>query len=525
MPRQRRAPRVTRRPRPAAHRPAPVKPLPKPLTPHLPLVPLIPLHPPPVHVPPGNQAPITNNQQPQPSPPPPLDLARIIDEACEFILARKQAHAKQIAWEVGEFLFERVYRGDLGYIETHDPTKPDSLRDIAARTGLGHLRLQSWIRAYVARKYLAPAGIDVDLSMSNFEALRPLILHPDAARAILDLCNRRHLTTQQLDALAVAWKKRLDEGGRLEDLLAASLPPSATPHSHSHSHSPRPLPDHDLTVIRLLGVVLRWLQHLTLSPTLRTSLSRDLTRLRAAVASPSLPLPSPGPITVNPQAALPTAPPDQQLVPDGLPTTNNQQLVDSAVLFIRNCLRRHGLRFALEVGDYLFRHVYGGDRALFRKGGHRWQVDTIQRIARDPRVGFDDDFLYKSIHAFLLVGQVNDALPPAAVPELPLTTWNELWPLDDNPAALVPVAQWAAAQRVPAATVAAIAALVAPYLAHGGSLDDLLAGSQRTPPDTPYRRIRRLLTIIGSLLARAPLSPRSRPRALAALAACLAAVG
>ncbi|MBI5490670.1 MAG: hypothetical protein HY905_25270 [Deltaproteobacteria bacterium] len=487
-----------------------------------------PLAPPPVHLPPAppSQPPAPSPQPPlaptppPPQPPPPIDLSGIIDRACAFILERKKTHAAQIAWEVGEYLFEHLYRADLAYLERNDPTKTDSLGDIAARTGLGRVRLQSWIRAYVARKYLAPAGIDVDLSMSAFEALRPLVLHPDAARAVLDLRRRHHLTIAQLDALAVAWKRRLDEGGHLEDLLAAPLPPSVTP----TSHSPRPRPSHqvpapDLMVIRLARVVLRWLRNVTLAPALRTSLSRDLSRLRSQVASPCLPDPTTLPV-------LPVLP----VLPDQQPITNNQQpppppdLVEAATLFIQQRLRRHGVEFALEVGEYLFRHVYGGDRALFRNGGRQWQRETIQRIARDPRVQLDDNFLYAAIHVFLLVGHATEALPPGKLPELPVSTWNALWPLEEHPEALVPVGEWAAAERVPAKTVAEIAALVAPYLAGGGSLDDLLAGSRPAPPDTPYRRIRRILSILESLLSRAPLSPPSRPRALSALDACLSAL-
>ncbi|MBI5487441.1 MAG: hypothetical protein HY905_08925 [Deltaproteobacteria bacterium] len=182
------------------------------------------------------------------------------------------------------------------------------------------------------------------------------------------------------------------------------------------------------------------------------------------------------------------------------------------------------MQLALELGQYLLQHVYGNDRALFHRGGQPWQHDTIRRIAHDPRVGLDDSFLYQAIHVFLLVGNVTQTLPQAQVPRLPLSTWNALWPLEHDPATLVPVAHWAAAQRIPARTVADIVALVAPYLAAGGSLDDLLAGSHRTPPDTPYRRIQRLLSIIASLLAQNHLSPASRPRALSALDACLAAL-
>ncbi|MBI5502108.1 MAG: hypothetical protein HY907_17830 [Deltaproteobacteria bacterium] len=485
--------RTPPKPRPLSPRPLSPRPLPLP-TPPTPS----PLSPLPLPLPTSPTHPLS---------PSPTELARIIEDACRFILQRKQAHAASIAWEVGEYLFEQVYRGDLDYLERDDPTKTDSLGDIAAGSGVNRVRLASWIRAYVARKYLRPAGIDVDLSMSDFEALRPLALHPEAARAVLDLRTRHGLTTQQLDALAVAWKRRLDEGGRLEDLVAAPLPHSISPRPKP-PHTPRPLPDRDQVPIRLLLIVLRWLRSVSLAPTLRATLLRDVSRLRNQVASSSSPL--------SPPLPFPSPPPLPQ------PTTDNPQpppidLVPSAVRFIRSCVQRHGLRFALEVGQYLFLHVYGGNRAAFRNGGAKWQRETIQRIARDRRVRLDDSFLYKSIHVFLLVGLAADAVPPQQVPELPLTTWNELWPLEEHPDAVVAVGTWAAAERVPARTVALVSSLVAPYLAHGGSLDDLLAGSHRTPPDTPYRRIQRLLAVVRSRLAAAPASPAARPRLLAAL--------
>ncbi|MBI5488857.1 MAG: hypothetical protein HY905_16105 [Deltaproteobacteria bacterium] len=157
-------------------------------------------------------------------------------------------------------------------------------------------------------------------------------------------------------------------------------------------------------------------------------------------------------------------------------------------------------------------HGPGRKGARFCDGRRFWQGQDLE-----------GSFLYKSIHAYLLVGLAAENVPAGALPELSLNKWEALWPLEENPAALARVGAWAAAERVPVATVAEIAALVAPYVARGGSLDDLLAGSARRPPDTPYRRIRRLLGVVRSLLAERPVSPAARPRLLAALDGCLAA--
>ncbi|MBI5489963.1 MAG: hypothetical protein HY905_21695 [Deltaproteobacteria bacterium] len=485
----------------------------------------------PVVGPPLPIAPVTPSSHPEPAAaaggsgqggPTAGEIRRLVDEACEFILGRKEAHAKQMAWEVGEYLFERVYRGDVGYAESRETGKADSLYDIAARTGIGRLRLAGWIRAYIARKYLGAAGIVVDLSMSDFEALRPLALHPEAARAVLELRERHRLTTKQLDALAVAWRRRLDEGGRLEDLVVALLPASATPRPRpSHAHGA--LADGALVPIRLVLVVGRWLRSVTFAPRLRAGLRDELLRLRAAAVSgsPTSPASSslsglPAPPAVSPVAG--PAPGEGEAGPA-------PGVIDAAVDFIRSCVRRHGLRFALEVGEHLFERVYGGDRGLFRNGGLQWQRDTIQRIAVDHRVQLESSFLYKAIHVYLVVGAAGSALPAGGLPELPLTTWGAMWPLEGDPEALVGVGTWAATEGVPAKTVAEIASIVAPYLAGGGSLEDLLAGSRRRPPDTPYRRVRRVLSVVGSMLGRQAVSAAAVPRLLSALDACVAAVG
>ncbi|MBI5501886.1 MAG: hypothetical protein HY907_16705 [Deltaproteobacteria bacterium] len=410
-----------------------------------------------------------------------------------------------------------MYRGDLRAVESRYRRKPDALARIAARSGIGRLRLSAWIRAYIARKYLGAAGLDVDLPMSDFEALRPLALHPDAAREVLALRARHHLSTKRLDALAVEWRRRLDEGGRLEDLVAAVRPVAASPRP-GKPRPHHPLAGADLVPLRLALVVSRWLHAATLAPRLRAGLSEEIRRLRTAVASGIAPPPSLLAAPESPASDL-AAPGASGPEPTEEPGASDE-VVDAAVRFIAQCVRRHGLRFALEVGEYLFREVYRGNRASFRNGGLQWQRDTIQTIARDPRVGLESSFLYKSIHAYLLVGLAAQNVPADALPELSLNKWEALWPLEENPAALAQVGTWAAAERVPAATVAEIAALVAPYVARGGSLDDLLAGSARRPPDTPYRRIRRLLGVIRSLLAERPVSPAARPRLLSALDAC-----
>jgi len=65
-----------------------------------------------------------------------------------------------------------------------------------------------------------------------------------------------------------------------------------------------------------------------------------------------------------------------------------------------------------------------------------------------------------------------------------------------------------------------VAAVVAPYLEPGGRLDDLLVSTPRArSPETPYRRIRRILDVLDFLLAHHPPDPLVRSRTLALLPA------
>lgn len=385
------------------------------------------------------------------------EVERLVEEACEFILERKRGHAASIAWEVGEYLFERTFRGDVGYLESKDRNKVDSLKEIAERTGIHRVRLASWVRAYVAKKYLEPAGIDPGLSMTEFEALRPLIGHPAAARAALEVRDRLGLTAKQLDALVVSWRRRLDEGGEIGELLERRPVPSTVRVRERRGHKDRVRGRRpDLTIVRLLRLVLRWLEGATLAAPLRGE--------------------------------------------------------------IEGRLRDHTLTFAMEVGRYLFERVYGGDRGLFHSGGHRWQVETIRRIAEDERVGLGEQFLYRAIHVYLLRERVAGALGSGeALPELPVSAWNALWPLEGEVEVLLPVARWAEEEGVAVRELRDVASLVGPYVAAGGRLEDLMVSGGRRGRDTPYRRILRMLDVLDTLISRHPPSPPVVSRCLSLL--------
>lgn len=448
------------------------------------------------------------------------EVERLVEEACEFILERKRGHAASIAWEVGEHLFERTFRGDVGYLESKDRNKVDSLKEIAERTGIHRVRLASWVRAYVAKKYLEPAGIDPGLSMTEFEALRPLIGHPAAARAALEVRDRLGLTAKQLDALVVSWRRRLDEGGEIGELLERRPVPSTVRVRERRGHKDRVRGRRpDLTIVRLLRLVLRWLEGATLAAPLRGEIEGRLRRLRERLVSAGGVASGGeggGVVGVAPSPVVVAG--GEVIEAGGGEEVDEAGMVAAAVAFIEGRLRDHTLTFAMEVGRYLFERVYGGDRGLFHSGGHRWQVETIRRIAEDERVGLGEQFLYRAIHVYLLRERVAGALGSGEVlPELPVSAWNALWPLEGEVEVLLPVARWAEEEGVSVRELRDVASLVGPYVAAGGRLEDLMVSGGRRGRDTPYRRILRMLDVLDTLISRHPPSPPVVSRCLSLL--------
>lgn len=444
---------------------------------------------------------------------PPADLASRIEAACEFIRSRKEAHAAAIAWEVGEYLFEKTFGGDLEYLESKDRTKPDSLKEISERTGIHRVRLASWVRAYVARKYLGPEGIDPELSMTEFEALRPLIGYPSAAKAALELRDRLRLTTQDLGALVVAWKRLLDEGVGLAELLERPLPPTVSPRPSRRARR-RAARRPDLTIPRLLSIVLRWLERCELSAEHRGILAVRLSSLRDSLQAPSL-----DPDRERARLA-PSRVPAEPAALRHVEGRVGEGVLAAAVAFIEQAMRSHTLQFAVEVGRYLFEHIYDGDRALFHNGGHAWQSDSIRRIADDERVGLEPQFLYRAIHVYLVQQQL-EAATQEPLPELPASTWNALWPLEDAAGVLVPVVRWAVEEKVAVRPVEAVAAVAETFLAQGGTIEDLLWTSRHLGPQTPFQRISRILDVVESLVARSPVAGSGVSKSVAIIGSCL----
>ena len=217
-------------------------------------------------------------------PVPPADLARIVEEACKFIEARKSLHASEFSWEVGEYLFARVYREDVEYVRWRNPAKTDSIRDIAAGSGVPHWNLSRWTRAAMVRHWLAEAGARPDLPLSHFRALDLLRGHLDAALALAAWAEAGRLPFADLSCAVAHVQRRLDAGESLDDVMRG-VPREVRRRRGRHRPGKAPRVDEQRT-IRVLEMVLGWIRKAGPIPTSRAAGLRDLaTRIRALASA------------------------------------------------------------------------------------------------------------------------------------------------------------------------------------------------------------------------------------------------
>ncbi len=154
--------------------------------------------------------------------------------------------------------------------------------------------------------------------------------------------------------------------------------------------------------------------------------------------------------------------------------------VERAIRFILERVAEEEKDFAMKVGEHLFRRLFRGNRALLRRGGRArgWGDEAIADIAADERVKIPLDKLYACIHTDLLASVHGRNAPGLPVPELSMWQWDRMWRLEGDPALLVRVAAWAAAERVPHGLIAQVVGILAPFLEDGGRIGDLLAAAK-----------------------------------------------
>ncbi len=210
----------------------------------------------------------------------PAELDRLIEDACEYIRRRQKVHARGFGWEVGGHLFFELYRGDEQYLRRLDPSKPDSLGDVARRTAIPYSTLYLYVMATVVRHKLAQAGVEPDLSLRHFGVLDEISDHLEALVALARWAESSGISTRELKRAVKVWRRHLDEGGSLKDLEADPVPP----HHGKRRKRNRPANPETLRAARLLGVLDAWTRKVRLSPGNVKRIRKRLLGIRSLLA-------------------------------------------------------------------------------------------------------------------------------------------------------------------------------------------------------------------------------------------------
>jgi len=210
----------------------------------------------------------------------PEDLDRIVEEACEFIRARRRAHARGFGWEVGDHLFLEVYRGDEGYLRSRYQGKPDSIGDIARATGIPQSTLYVYVMAAVVRHKLKKAGLEPELDLRQLAILDELNDHFEALRALAEWAERKEISCRDLEKAVDFWKGHVEKGGSLMDLRRDP----GRPLRKVGRRRARPSSPDVLKASRMLGVVGAWWRKAKLTGDEGRELRDRLLRIRAMLA-------------------------------------------------------------------------------------------------------------------------------------------------------------------------------------------------------------------------------------------------
>ena len=216
--------------------------------------------------------------RPGPRPLPPFRTEKerraAIDAAVRFIVSRQDFHKTQLSWEVGEHLFTNIYRQDVEYLRKRDPGKDDSLRDIAAESGVPYTSLYRWTNAALVRRLLGHQGIDARLCMTSLADLASLGKDIEALSKLARWAEANAPTRRELLPIIRRWKRHLDEGGELSDLV-----PRKKKKKKRKRRNP-PLPPDEARIVRLLQVLLAWVRAARMSERNRAILRKLTARMR-----------------------------------------------------------------------------------------------------------------------------------------------------------------------------------------------------------------------------------------------------
>ena len=181
----------------------------------------------------------------------------------------------RFAMKVGEHLYLNVYRANDAYMAKRDPRKTDSIYDIAARTGISFDRLRTWTIAAATKIKLERMGFTSNrLSLSHFALLYGLKDDMKLTRQLAEWVESERVTVKELKKRLKQWRTFIEQGGRFEDLERDPVEPGPP------GPRRRPRPIDEIRVVRLLELVLDWVERTHLGPAQREEILAMLGELR-----------------------------------------------------------------------------------------------------------------------------------------------------------------------------------------------------------------------------------------------------
>jgi hypothetical protein len=179
-------------------------------------------------------------------------LDGLVEKAVAFIREAEKRHAREFSLEVGEHLFEGIFKGSRELYGRKGAWGRDALTRIAGdpRVKLSLDQLYMCIHYYVLTRVYGSQRPNVEppaLSPWKWDRLWVLEDSPQALAEIADWAAREKISLRFLLAVARVVEPFLEAGGRLDDLLVGEPdePSRDTPYRR---------------MSRILDVVERWLE-------------------------------------------------------------------------------------------------------------------------------------------------------------------------------------------------------------------------------------------------------------------------
>ncbi len=176
---------------------------------------------------------------------------RVVEDAVRFIEQRAAEESLRFSMEVGEFLFRRLFMGDLALFRSNQPWKREAIARIArdGRVGLPESTLYSSVHVHLLVKRLGERHPDLpvpDIAPSTWSRMWDLYDEGDEALfAVLAWVSREKVPRDLVEDVVQTIGPYVEAGGKIADLLVGDPDePPGTPFRR---------------IERMLGVERKWL--------------------------------------------------------------------------------------------------------------------------------------------------------------------------------------------------------------------------------------------------------------------------